>query len=127
MRLLLIQIYGKLENGLLHHWVQLKRLKSGAELRIHKNAFAYTFEPKIWEDSCSSDRFLMLCVQNMCVEPILISLNPILTEFVMMLVSPHHRHFTASRLGRRCLYTFLFCMHVRTLNFRLAMPLKVHK
>ena len=36
----------------------------------------------------SSDGFLMLCVQNVCIEPILISLNPILTEFVMMLVSP---------------------------------------
>ena len=40
----------------------------------------------------NSNRFLMLCVQNVCVEPILISLNPILTEFVMMLVSPPHRH-----------------------------------
>ena len=34
----------------------------------------------------------MLCVQNVCVRPILIYLNPILTEFVMMLVSPPHRH-----------------------------------
>ena len=40
----------------------------------------------------SSDEFLMLCVQNVCAEPILISLNPTLTEFVMMLVSPPHRH-----------------------------------
>ena len=29
-----------------------------------------------------SNGFLMLSVQNMCVEPILISLNPILTEFL---------------------------------------------
>ena len=43
----------------------------------------------------NSDEFLMLCVQNMCVEPILISLNPILTEFVMMFVSPPH-HLTQS-------------------------------
>ena len=28
----------------------------------------------------------MSCVQNVCVEPILISLNPILTEFVMLFV-----------------------------------------
>ena len=40
----------------------------------------------------NSDGFLMLCVQNVCVEPILISLNPILTNFVMMFVSPPHRH-----------------------------------
>ena len=40
------------------------------------------------------DGFLMLCVQHVCVEPILSSLNPILTEFVMMLVSPPHRHPT---------------------------------
>ena len=31
-------------------------------------------------------------VQNVCVEPILISPNPISTEFVMMLVSPPHMH-----------------------------------
>ena len=36
----------------------------------------------------NSDELLMLCVQNVCVEPILISLNQILTEFVTMLVSP---------------------------------------
>ena len=30
----------------------------------------------------SSNGFLMLSVQNMCVEPILISLNSILTEFL---------------------------------------------
>ena len=36
----------------------------------------------------NSDGFLMLCVQNVWVEPILISQNPIFTEFVMLLVSP---------------------------------------
>ena len=40
----------------------------------------------------NSDGFFMLCVQKVCVEPILISLNPILIEFVMMLLSPHHMH-----------------------------------
>ena len=40
----------------------------------------------------SSGSFLMLCVQSVNVEPILIYLNPILTEFVMMLVSPPNRH-----------------------------------
>ena len=40
----------------------------------------------------NSDGFLMLCVQNVCVEPKLISLNPIYTEFVRMFVSPPHRH-----------------------------------
>ena len=39
----------------------------------------------------NSDGFLMLRVQNVCIEPVLIFLNPILTELVMM-VSPHHRH-----------------------------------
>ena len=34
----------------------------------------------------------MLCVVKVCVKPILISLNPILTELVMILVSPSHRH-----------------------------------
>ena len=34
----------------------------------------------------------MLRVQKVCVEPILISLNPILIEFVIMLVSPPHMH-----------------------------------
>ena len=34
----------------------------------------------------SPDGFMMLCVQNVCVEPILISLNSTLTEFVIMLV-----------------------------------------
>ena len=42
--------------------------------------------------SHNSDGFLRLCVQNVCVEPILISLYAILTEFVMMLVSPPHMH-----------------------------------
>ena len=40
----------------------------------------------------NSDGFLMVCVQNVCAEPILISLNPILTESVMMFASPYHRH-----------------------------------
>ena len=40
----------------------------------------------------NSDGFLMLFVQSVYVEPILISQNQILTEFVMMLVSPLHRH-----------------------------------
>ena len=34
----------------------------------------------------NSDGLLMLCVQNVCVEP------SILTKFVMMLVSPPHMH-----------------------------------
>ena len=34
----------------------------------------------------SSGGFMVLCVENVCVEPILISLNSILTEFVIMLV-----------------------------------------
>ena len=38
------------------------------------------------------DGFLMVYVQKLCIEPLLISLNPILTEFVMMLVSPPNRH-----------------------------------
>ena len=38
----------------------------------------------------NSDWFLMLCAQKVCVGPILISLNPILREFVMMLVLPSH-------------------------------------
>ena len=33
----------------------------------------------------NSDGKLDVCVQNVCVEPILISLNPILTEFVVPL------------------------------------------
>ena len=57
-----------------------------------KNASAYTFGPKYGIFYHSPDGFLMLCVQNVCVEPILIPLNPILIEFVMMLVSPPHRH-----------------------------------
>ena len=36
----------------------------------------------------NSDGLLMLCVQNVCLEPILISQNQILTEFVTMSVSP---------------------------------------
>ena len=38
----------------------------------------------------NSDGFLMLFVQN--IEPILISLNPIFTEFVRIFLSPSHRH-----------------------------------
>ena len=34
----------------------------------------------------SSDGFIMLCVQKVYVEPILISQNPILTKFLIMLV-----------------------------------------
>ena len=34
----------------------------------------------------------MICVQNVCVEPILFALNPILTEFEMMSVSPPQRY-----------------------------------
>ena len=41
---------------------------------------ASAFGPKHWEDEC----FVMLCVQNVCVEPISI--------VVMMLVSPPHRY-----------------------------------
>ena len=37
---------------------------------------------------CHYSDGLLMCVQNVCLEPILISLNQILTEFVMMLVSP---------------------------------------
>ena len=93
MRPPLIQIFGKLESALLHHWVQLKCLKSGALLRISKIPFMYTFRPKIMGRFYhNSNRFLMVCVQKLCVEPILISLNPIFAEFVMTLVSPHHRH-----------------------------------
>ena len=43
----------------------------------------------------------MICVQNVFVEPILISLNQIMTEFVLMLVAPFddlssitQRHYT---------------------------------
>ena len=43
-------------------------------VRIRKNAFAYTFGPKnMGRLYHNSDGFLMLCVQNVCVEPILIS------------------------------------------------------
>ena len=34
----------------------------------------------------NSDECLMPCEQKVCVEPLLISINPILTEFVMMLI-----------------------------------------
>ena len=37
---------------------------------------------------------LMLRVKNVCVEPKLISLNPIVTAFVMMLVSTPRWHLT---------------------------------
>ena len=40
----------------------------------------------------NSDGFLIYCVQNVCIEPGLISLNQNLTEFLMMFVSPPHRH-----------------------------------
>ena len=40
----------------------------------------------------SPEVFLMLCVQNVRVEPILIFLYPILIDLVMMLVSPPHMH-----------------------------------
>ena len=40
----------------------------------------------------SSDGCLMLCVQDMRIEPVLISLNPILIKFVMVLVSLPQRH-----------------------------------
>ena len=95
-----------------------------------------------------SDGSLVLCVQNVCVEPILMSLYPILREFVMMFVSPHHRHppinalprvslswQTANTLMRRrvlrrliwvyaaCIWSFFACIQpvpqVRTFNFRL--------
>ena len=42
----------------------------------------------MWEDSITILMDLILCVQNVCVEQILIFLNPILAEFVMMLVAP---------------------------------------
>ena len=41
----------------------------------------------------SSDGFLNELYKNVCIEAILIALNPILAEFVMiLLISPPHRH-----------------------------------
>ena len=40
----------------------------------------------------SSDGFLILRVHNVCEDAILISLNPILADFVMIFISPHQRH-----------------------------------
>ena len=47
----------------------------------------------------NSDGFLMLCAQNLCVEPIVISLNPILTEF-------DKRHIGYVYSKTHLLYTF---------------------
>ena len=66
----------------------------------HRGVATYTQKRKylhIWNKNMgifyhSSNGILMLCLQNVRVEPILICLNPILTEFVMMLVSPPHWH-----------------------------------
>ena len=77
---------------------------------------------------------MVLCVKNVCVEPIFISLNSILAEFVMMIriVSKRFQYstitksvlilakntnpnetprFAASHLRLRCLYMFPFRMH----------------
>ena len=92
----------------------------------------------IWTKN--SDGFLMLCVQKVCVEPILTSLNPIshrsYTIFynrVFILVNSadpdETPRFASSHLGLRCLYMFLFRMHsacstsAYTLKLRLATPL----
>ena len=71
----------------------------------------------------NSDGFLMLCVQKVCIEPILISLNPILTEFVMMLVSPPHRHplmichqFMESEWGPDHIYFIIHHYQANTMN-----------
>ena len=53
---------------------------------IYAKTEVRTFGPEnIGKFYHSSDGILILCVQNVCVEAILISLNPILTEFVMIL------------------------------------------
>ena len=85
----------------------------------------------------------MLCVQNVCVEPILISLNPSLTESEMILVSPHHSNATRGMMAMIIIIQFynlplpfgqtaqtvssgsmLFvCSTIRTLHSRLPTPL----
>ena len=65
---------------------------SGVAMYTQKRICLHIWIKKMGRFYHNSDGFLMLCVQNVCVETILISLNPILTEFVMMFVSPPHRH-----------------------------------
>ena len=58
----------------------------------------------------NSDGLLMLCVLNVCIEPILIFLNQIWTEFVMMLVSSF---YALSPISAKRMRAF----EVRTLTF----------
>ena len=68
-----------------------------SHMSVQGCSYIYAKMQHIWNKNMgrfchSSDGFLMLCVHNLCVEPILISLNPILTEFMRMLVPPPNRH-----------------------------------
>ena len=80
---------------------------------IRKNASTYTYGPKYGKIYHSFDGFLTLHVQNVCVEAILISLNPILIEFVMILsYAPFEdvSSINASELGPGHIYRYQECV-----------------
>ena len=62
----------------MHQWRSYVYAKSHLRTHLDNNMGRFYHNP---------DGLLMLCIQKVCVKPISISLNQILTEFVMMLVS----------------------------------------
>ena len=72
--------------------IALESLFSGVATYTQKGKCVHIWTKNMGRFYHSSDGSFMLCVRNLCMEPILNSLSPILTEFVMMLVSPLHWH-----------------------------------
>ena len=68
------------------------KLSQGHSYVYAKTHMCSHMDHKYWKFLSQFGWIPVLCEQNLCAEPILISLNPILTELLMMFVSPPHRH-----------------------------------